>query len=147
MQFKPICLARQPSDFTNRPGQRFTVDEDCLYLNIFAPSNATSLPVMYFIQGGGFQSNSNANFNGSQLAVFGNIVVVQINYRVGPYGFLQSKEVMSGGALNAGLKDQIQGLKWVQKYIAMVGRFVGTFTWTGLVINAHACSSAEMRPK
>lgn len=115
-----MCLSRHPSDFTNQPSQRFTVDEDCLYLNIFAPSNATNLPVMYFIQGGGFQSNSNMNFNGSRLAVFGNIVVVQINYRVGPFGFLQSREVQAGGTLNAGLKDMIQGLKWVQRHISSV---------------------------
>ena len=97
--------------------------EDCLFLNIFAPTNATSqskLPVLYFIQGGGFQSNSNANFNASDLAKFGNIVVVQINYRVGPFGFLQSKEVKAQGSLNAGLRDQIQGLKWLKQYIASV---------------------------
>ena len=75
---------------------------------------------MYFIQGGGFQSNSNADFNASRLAVFGNIIVVQINYRVGPYGFLQSREVQAGGTLNAGLKDIIQGLKWVNKFISNV---------------------------
>ncbi|KAI1322344.1 carboxylesterase [Xylariaceae sp. FL0255] len=84
-QFKPICLPRDPSDFTLQPNTRFIVDEDCLYLNIFAPSKATKtskVPVMYFIQGGGFQSNSNANFNGSDLASFGNMIVIQINYRV-----------------------------------------------------------------
>ncbi|EFQ26794.1 carboxylesterase [Colletotrichum graminicola] len=122
--FRPICLARSASDFTMKPNKRFTPDEDCLYLNIFAPSNATSeskLPVLYFIQGGGFQSLSNANFNGSDLAVFGNILVVQVNYRVGPYGFLQSKEVQDGASLNNGLKDQIQGLKWLKKHVAAFG--------------------------
>lgn len=121
-QFQAICLPRNPSDFTMR-SKRFNVSEDCLFANIFAPSNATStsaLPVLYFIQGGGFSSNSNANFNGSDLATFGNIVVVQINYRVGPYGFLQSREVQNNGSLNNGLKDQIQGLKWVQQNIAAV---------------------------
>ncbi|KAH8882565.1 carboxylesterase [Thozetella sp. PMI_491] len=123
-KFQPICLSRQPSDFTNKPNKRFTVAEDCLFLNIFAPSNATrdaKVPVMYFIQGGGFQSNSNANFNASDLAKFGGIVVVQVNYRVGPFGFLQSREVQSGGSLNVGLKDQIQGLKWLQAHIATFG--------------------------
>jgi len=116
-------LARNPSDFTSKPNKRFTVDEDCLFLNIFAPSNATKdskLPVLYFIQGGGFQSNSNANFNGSQLAAFGGIVVVQVNYRVGPFGWLQSKEVVANASLNNGLKDQIHGLQWVKKHIAQV---------------------------
>ncbi|KAK2008347.1 carboxylesterase [Colletotrichum eremochloae] len=123
-QFRPICLPRSASDFSMKPNKRFTVAEDCLYLNIFAPSNATAeskLPIMYFIQGGGHQSNSNANFNGSQLAAFGNIMVVQINYRVGPYGFLQSKEVAAQGSLNNGLKDPIQGMKWVKKYAAAFG--------------------------
>ncbi|GKT51211.1 putative secreted lipase [Colletotrichum spaethianum] len=107
-----------------KPNKRFTADEDCLYVNIFAPSNATpesKLPVMYFIQGGGFQSLSNANFNGSDLAKFGNIMVVQVNYRVGPYGFLQSKEVEAGASMNNGLKDQIQGLKWLKQNVAAFG--------------------------
>ncbi|KAK2061522.1 carboxylesterase [Colletotrichum caudatum] len=123
-KFRPICLPRAPSDFTMKPNKRFTADEDCLYLNIFAPSNATSeskLAVLYHIQGGGFQSLSNANFNGSDLAVFGNILVVQVNYRVGPYGFLQSKEAQAGASLNNGLKDQIQGLKWLKKHAAAFG--------------------------
>ncbi|KAK8013100.1 carboxylesterase [Apiospora marii] len=120
-QFRPICLPRSASDFTMQPNKRFTVAEDCLYLNIFAPSNATGRPVLYFVQGGGFQSNSNANFNGSDLAVFGDIIVVQINYRVGPFGFAQSKEVQAGGSLNNGLKDMIQGLKWTKQYIAQFG--------------------------
>ncbi|KAJ5016213.1 hypothetical protein K4K57_011913 [Colletotrichum sp. SAR 10_99] len=107
-----------------KPNKRFTTDEDCLYVNIFAPSNATpdsKLPVMYFIQGGGFQSLSNANFNGSDLARFGNMLVVQVNYRVGPYGFLQSKEVQAGASMNNGLKDQIQGLKWLKQHAAAFG--------------------------
>ncbi|KAK8065063.1 hypothetical protein PG997_011810 [Apiospora hydei] len=113
------------SDFTMKPNKRFTVAEDCLFLNIFAPSHATATttkrPVLYFIQGGGFQSNSNANFNGSDLAASGDIVVVQINYRVGPFGFAQSKEVQAGGSLNNGLKDMVQGLQWVKKHIAQFG--------------------------
>ncbi|KAK8064298.1 triacylglycerol [Apiospora saccharicola] len=117
----PICLPRSASDFTMKPNKRFTVSEDCLYLNIFAPSNATNRPVLYFVQGGGFQSNSNANFNGSDLAVFGDIVVVQINYRVGPFGFAQSKEIVVGGSLNNGMKDMIQGLKWTKQNIAQFG--------------------------
>ena len=41
--------------------------EDCLYINVFTPANATSaskLPVWFYIQGGGFAANSNANYNG-----------------------------------------------------------------------------------
>jgi carboxylesterase type B len=49
-----------------------------------------------------------------------NIVIITFNYRVGPYGFLASKEVLKGGSLNNGLKDQIKALQWVQKYIKNV---------------------------
>ena len=75
---------------------------------------------MFFIQGGGFNSNSNADFNCSDIANFGQIVVVQINYRVGPLGFLHSREVVLDGSMNNGLKDMIQGLKWTKQFIAAV---------------------------
>jgi len=76
-----------------------------------------------FIQGGGFNTNSNANYNGSGLVLASdqNIIVVNFNYRVGPYGFLASSEVVKGGSLNNGLKDQRKALQWVQKYIEDFG--------------------------
>ncbi|KAL8382257.1 hypothetical protein RB595_006173 [Gaeumannomyces hyphopodioides] len=123
-KFRPICLPRVASDFTNQPNKRFTVAEDCLFVNIFAPTNATAtskLGVMLQLQGGGFQSNSNANFNGSDLAAFGNIIVAQINYRVGAFGFLQSKEVKAGASLNNGLKDMIQAAKWLKQHVVKFG--------------------------
>jgi hypothetical protein len=49
-----------------------------------------------------------------------NIVIVTFNYRVGPYGFLASKEVQENGNLNVGLKDQRKVFEWVQKYIREV---------------------------
>lgn len=94
-------------------------------MNVFAPSNATSdskLPVMFFIQGGGFGSNSNANYNGSDLARVGNMIIVSLNYRVGPYGFLQSKEVEGEGGLNAGIKDIIKALNWTKDNVSKVRR-------------------------
>lgn len=47
---------------TMQPSTRFNASEDCLIFNLFTPSNATTeaaLPLMYVIQRGGFQSNSN----------------------------------------------------------------------------------------
>ncbi|QIW98121.1 hypothetical protein AMS68_003639 [Peltaster fructicola] len=103
-----------------------THDEDCLFISVYSPSSATNtskLPVYFFVQGGGFNTNSNANYNGTGLieASGDNIVVVNFNYRVGPYGFLASKEVSAGGAINNGLLDQRKALKWVQKYITNFG--------------------------
>ena len=99
--------------------------EDCLFLDVYAPTNATSdskLPVYVYIQGGGFNTNSNPNLNGGVLVAASgmNMVVVTLGYRVGPYGFLASAEVKANGSLNNGLKDQRQALQWVQNYITMV---------------------------
>ncbi|KAK1977718.1 carboxylesterase [Colletotrichum cereale] len=121
----PICPPQQPTDYTVVGGSsRFTVDEDCLYLSVTAPSEAqadSKFPVLFFLQGGGFTSNSNANWDASEIASDGNVIVVQVNYRVGMYGFLQSKEVRAGGSLNAGVRDMIKALEWVQTNIAKFG--------------------------
>ncbi|KAI2791527.1 hypothetical protein POX_c04388 [Penicillium oxalicum] len=101
--------------------------EDCLFLDIYAPTDAfkhgKKLPVYFFIQGGGFASLSNNNYNGTGLikASDSNIVVVNFNYRVGPYGFLASEEVEAHASLNNGLKDQIKALQWVKKHIGKFG--------------------------
>ncbi|EFQ27320.1 carboxylesterase [Colletotrichum graminicola] len=121
----PICPPQQPTDYTvTGKSSRFTVDEDCLYLSVTAPSEAqadSKLPVLFFLQGGGFTSDSNANWDASEIASDGNVIVVQVNYRVGMYGFLQSEEVRAGGSLNAGVRDMIKALEWVQTNIAKFG--------------------------
>lgn len=60
--------------------------------------------------------------NGAGLIEAGDhdMIVISFNYRVGPWGFLASKEVKAGGDLNAGLLDQRMVLQWVQKYIHLV---------------------------
>lgn len=128
LQHGKLCLA------TADPPTKNTTSEDCLFLDVYAPERyyATSssskpkqkgLPVFVFIQGGGFNSNSNPNLNATGLieASGNNIVVVTFNYRVGPYGFLASKEIAANASTNNGLKDQLKVLQWVQKYIAFFG--------------------------
>lgn len=100
-----------------------TTSEDCLFLDVYAPSNATTaskLPVYLFIQGGGFNDNSDANYNGTGLitASGNNIVVVTFNYRVGPYGFLTDGAEIPP---NNGLFDQRKVFQWVQEYISLFG--------------------------
>jgi carboxylesterase type B len=100
--------------------------EDCLFLDVYAPSrrgnSSKLLPVFVWIQGGGFNQNSNANYNGTGLIQASDlgIVVVTYNYRVGPYGFLSGEEVLENGSVNNGLMDQIKVLEWVQKHISKV---------------------------
>jgi carboxylesterase type B len=107
-----------------------------LFVNVFAPAKATNtsaLPVYVFIQGGGFNANGNANYDGSELiyAADGQMVVVNFNYRVGPYGFLASEELASSKelSLNNGLKDQRQLLKWVQRHISKVCDATHLMSW------------------
>jgi len=88
-----------------------TVNEDCLYLDIFAPVNATTdskLPVWFFIQGGGYAGDLDENFNATEVVMNSNhsMVFVQINYRVGAFGFLASEQIRENGDLNVGLLDQ-----------------------------------------
>lgn len=98
--------------------------EDCLYLNIYTPKPAgTRLPVMVWIHGGTFISGTGATYNGSKLAAMGNLIVVTINYRLGPFGFLASRSLDSAGhpSGNYGLLDQQAALRWVKENIAAFG--------------------------
>ncbi|XP_046995582.1 cholinesterase-like [Schistocerca americana] len=97
--------------------------EDCLYLNVYvpgAPQEGAGLPVLFYVHGGGFVrgSGSDQKFGPDFLVSYG-VILVTINYRLGPLGFLSTgDEVVSG---NAGLKDQLLGLSWVQSNIARFG--------------------------
>ncbi|KAI4272343.1 MAG: hypothetical protein L6R38_006641 [Xanthoria sp. 2 TBL-2021] len=117
------CLSVRANASTkpSSPGQ----SEDCLFLEVYAPSNVTidsNLPVYVYLQGGGFVSNA-GTYNGASLikASGMQIVVVNLNYRVGPHGFLASDEVRKEGSLNNGLKDQRQALRWVKDHIRKFG--------------------------
>lgn len=117
MQRGLACVA------TDKPSNDTTTSEDCLFLDVYAPSNATAtskLPVFFFIQGGGFNVNATPNLNGTGLIIASgnNIIVVTSNYRVGPYGFLTDGDSLTS---NNGLYDQRKAMEWVQKYITQFG--------------------------
>ncbi|KKZ63977.1 cholinesterase [[Emmonsia] crescens] len=118
-KFQKSCLA------TKMGPQKYT-SEDCLFINVYAPSKAkpgSKLPVYFYIQGGGFNANAGARLNGTGIieASDMNIIVVTFNYRVGLYGFLASKEIKEKASLNNGLKDQMKALEWVKKHIERFG--------------------------
>ena len=103
------------------------LDEDCLYLNVFTPGAdaGAKRPVMVWIHGGAliFGSGGLAIYDGSAMARRG-VVVVTINYRLGPLGFFAHPALdkeRPGGPANFGLLDQIASLQWVQKNIASFG--------------------------
>lgn len=128
------------------------VSEDCLSVNVWTPAEApgAALPVLVWFYGGGFTSGSNAVplYDGSALAARG-IVVVAVNYRVGPYGFLAHPELTreAGSSGNYALLDQIAGLEWVKRNIAAFGGDSGKVTIAGQSAGAasvHALIASPM---
>ncbi|GGH70578.1 para-nitrobenzyl esterase [Paenibacillus silvae] len=106
-------------------GQKPPESEDSLYLNIWAPEKESSqpLPVMVWIHGGSFVTGSGSLpvYDGTQLAVRGDVVVVTINYRLGPLGFLHMAPLGKDFVSNAGLLDQVAALQWVKENITAFG--------------------------
>lgn len=104
------------------------ISENCLFLNVWTPAAGTAekLPVMFWIHGGGNSEGSSAvtSYNGKNLARK-SVVVVTINYRLGPLGFLAypglTAESSNHSSGNYGLLDQIAALKWVHQNIAAFG--------------------------
>lgn len=103
--------------------------EDCLALNIWTPANIQATgadtelrPVAVWIHGGGFSMGSGAWPDGSAFARDG-VVLVTINYRLGPLGFLCLDELFDGfdGTGNLGLWDQVAALEWIRDNIAAFG--------------------------
>ena len=105
-------------------GQQST-DENCLFLNVFAPVGGNGDPVMVWIHGGGLVSGESSDYVPDQL-VARNVVVVTVNYRLGVLGFLAHPSLTAESSQHAsgdyGLLDQQQALRWVRQNI---GRFGG----------------------
>ncbi|MDE2690032.1 MAG: carboxylesterase family protein [Acidobacteriota bacterium] len=112
--------------------------EDCLYLNVWtgAEHAEAALPVMVWIHGGGLQTGSGSTllYDGESLANR-DVVLVTINYRLGPMGFLAhaelSAESETGASGNYGILDQVAALQWVQANIAAFGGDPGRVTIFG----------------
>jgi len=93
-------------------------NEDCLYLNVYSPNVSLSLPVSVYIHGGGYEIGTAITYPSDILALHGVIVVV-IQYRLGPFGFLTTGDSTAPG--NYGLLDQVEALKWVKDNIENFG--------------------------
>ncbi len=94
--------------------------EDCLRLNIWTPNaDNTKRPVMVFIHGGAFMigSASRPRNHGGKLTKRGNVVIINIQYRLGMLGFLN----LEGISPNLGIQDQICALKWIKANISDYG--------------------------
>lgn len=98
-------------------------EEDAGIVSVFTPYlKREPLPVAIYIHGGGFQfSYGHFDILGCDYLLQKDILLVTINYRVGPIGFLSLSDPNLNIPGNAGLKDQVAALKWVQRNIANFG--------------------------
>ena len=118
-RFGPVA-PQPPSPFTPEPAPPQS-EEDCLTLNIWTPAtDDKKRPVMFWIHGGSYKTGGATNYDGIPLATRGDVVIVIINYRLGPLGFLYLPDAPNFSA-NVGLLDQIEALKWVKENIVNFG--------------------------
>jgi para-nitrobenzyl esterase len=97
-------------------------NEDCLYLNVYTPpGHHGRLPVLFMIHGGGLTTGAGDQHDGSLIVNTDHIVVVSINYRLGPFGFLTVPGLGTPASGNFGLLDQEAALRWVHRNIAGFG--------------------------
>ena len=127
---------RDASDFGDRcmqgpfpsyiPIGKSGMSEDCLYLNVWTSPHASKLPVLVWIHGGGlgYGFSNQSTYDGDSYVRKG-LVYVDLNYRVGSFGFLahpdltrESPDKTSG---NYGILDQLAALRWVKRNIANFG--------------------------
>lgn len=134
--FGPVNLQPVSTGVTRFGGTTPVYSEDCLYLNVWSPAEAEegeALPVMVWIHGGTFVTGAGSQpmFDGAQMARNGKVVLVTVNYRLGPLGFLHLSHLGGGLGSNLGLLDQIAALEWVQENIAAFGGDPGRVTVFG----------------
>jgi para-nitrobenzyl esterase len=98
-------------------------DEACLTVTVWSPEPTGSLPVMVWIPGGAFVYGAGQLqlYNGSRLARNGNVVVVNVTYRLGVFGGFELSDLGDGFDDNLCLRDQLAALAWVRDNISAFG--------------------------
>lgn len=131
---------------TNITTRQVQGDEDCLFLNVYAPAEADDLPVMVWIHGGAFVfGNGGGEYDPTRL-VAEDMVVVTLNYRLGNLGFLAHPE-LEDDAGNFALMDQQQALRWVKENIAEFGGNPDNVTLFGESAGGHSVMSHIVSPR
>ncbi|HTY17517.1 MAG TPA: carboxylesterase family protein [Myxococcota bacterium] len=137
-----------------------TGDEDCLYLNVYAPRLAPTavptggarLPVMVWIHGGGNTVGLGDFYDGGNLAASQDVVVVTLNYRLGPFGWFRHASLNGPDASpadrsgNYGTLDLVRALEWVRDNIAAFGGDPGDVTIFGESAGGHNVYSLLLSP-
>jgi len=137
------CM-QEASVYAGISGKGIVGREDCLYLDIYSPLDFQNkkLPVMFWIHGGGNTSGWKDYYNFSKLSSMHNVIVVAINYRLGPLGWfyhplIQDTQEGLDKSSNFGTLDIIAALKWVQKNIHHFGGDTNNVTIFGESAGGH----------
>jgi len=131
------CSFQGHSELEQYLGKLEPESEDCLSLNIWTPAgDSEKRPVMFWIHGGAFMIGGGTDpmYDGSTLALRGDIVVVTINYRLGSFGFLYSKGIPP----NVGFQNQLMALKWINENIESFGGDPANITIFGESAGAYS---------
>ncbi|KAK4880581.1 hypothetical protein RN001_008727 [Aquatica leii] len=125
--------------------------EDCLFLNVYTPKISSNdyarsrFSVLFYIHGGSFVANSaRPDWLSPEMLLDKDIVLVTVNYRLGPFGFLSTGDNIIPG--NSGLKDQNLALKWVKKNILHFGGNPNQITIVGNSAGAASVQFHLMSP-
>lgn len=124
-EYGPVCVQSGGLATVAGGEPEISGSEDCLNLNVWAPADATPddpRPVMVWIHGGGYTSGSN-RYESRRLSEFGDVVVVTINYRLGPFGFFTHPDLLAEDPrnVNQGYQDMRAALRWVQRNVRAFG--------------------------
>ncbi len=99
--------------------------EDCLYINVWTPATtaASPRPVVVYLPGGGFLTGGGdlPGYNGAYMAASQDVIVVNINYRLGALGFMRYQDNGADIPGNFGILDQQAAMQWVQDNAAAFG--------------------------
>lgn len=162
----PVMCAQPGSEYVEgAAGTPVIGQEDCLYLDVLAPSFDRSVrkPVMVWIHGGGNTTGHKSNYDFSKLVASQNVIVVALNYRLGALGWISHPAIQGEGAVenavgidkldktsNFGTLDLIAGLQWVRDNITAFGGDASNVTVFGESAGGHniyaLLSSPQARP-
>ena len=139
-----FCIQR-PSNLGGANGEKAYVgSEDCLYLDVFTPTVETNqkIPVMFWIHGGGNTSGLKDLYDFSKMVKKYNVIVVRVNYRLGPFGWfthpaIQSFQQGEDKTSNFGTLDLVMALKWVKNNISILGGDPNNVTIFGESAGGH----------
>ncbi|MEJ3747994.1 carboxylesterase family protein [Actinomycetes bacterium KLBMP 9797] len=145
----PICpqLPSRLASVTGPGVEGLTASEDCLVLSVTAPAGASGLPVMVWFHGGAYMTGGGEQrrYDPGPLVREGGVVVVNVTYRLGVFGYLTPDPFPD----NLGLRDQILALRWVRDHIAAFGGDPGNVTAFGQsagadsVLSLMLCAEAD----